>query len=179
MKVYAVVFFVIGVVVAGIMAAYTLKPSEPPRVIPLSEVDPSRIPNGVYLVDLSDRALKPLEVNGYYAPKEPGLYLIYFHNNDCPHCRAFHPMWSAYLSTNHEKFRGIVIIEVVCNYFHTACTNREAASTFKNWNITHSPTVLFISVSDTMKVYDVTKILAIRNMELRPENIVEVIKALT
>ncbi|MDT7888904.1 MAG: hypothetical protein RQ885_08010 [Desulfurococcales archaeon] len=107
-------------------------------------VNPGGIPNGVYIWDGS--AFAPLRVSGAYIPRDPGYYFLYFHNNLCPHCQAFYPLWVGYLKEYGGVFRNITVVEIVCDWFSDQCSDTAAKNTFQLYRISLSPSFLLIKV---------------------------------
>jgi hypothetical protein len=76
-------------------------------------------------------------------------YLIYFHNNMCPACKRFYPLLLSILSRFWERLENIVIIGVVCDWFASRCRDRVAASLFKAFKVSASPSLILVEIDHT------------------------------
>jgi len=76
----------------------------------------------------------------------PGRYLIYFHNNLCPHCRRFHPLFRSLLESLGRAVEGLTVIRVVCDWFASRCSDEDAASMFREFGVHESPKILLVRV---------------------------------
>lgn len=114
-----------------------------------SSPEGSRIPNGVYVWDYSTTSFKPLSLGSApYTPSGVGYYLLYFHNNLCPHCQDFYPKWINYLRAHSSDLgkRNLTIVEIVCNWFTSDCEDSSARITFSLYNVQASPAILLLKV---------------------------------
>lgn len=73
-------------------------------------------------------------------------YLIYFHNNLCPSCRKFYPIFENALKSVGEEFTRIHHIKVVCDWFTTKCTDPVARKLFMVFNVTATPKLLLVKI---------------------------------
>ena len=73
-------------------------------------------------------------------------YLIYFHNNLCPSCRKFYPLFENALKSAGGEFARITHIKVVCDWFTTKCTDPVARKLFTLFNVTATPKLLLVKI---------------------------------
>lgn len=111
----------------------------------------SRIPhldNGVYIWDKGSFNRVYVDDPGSLFSRD-NLYLIYFHNNMCPKCKRFYPLLLSILSRFWERLGDIVIVGVVCDWFTSRCGDRVAASLFKAFKISVSPSLVLVKIDHT------------------------------
>ena len=67
---------------------------------------------------------------------------IYFRNTDCHHCTRFDPEWGR--AAPRLAALGYSLYVVTCQWFSSKCASEAAASLFKKYGVTSSPTVLLL-----------------------------------
>ena len=72
------------------------------------------------------------------------LYLVYFHNLDCPHCARFHPELVEAL--REEGVPEGLAYMVVCRWFASDCDDEDAKTAFIVYRVKSSPAVLAVLV---------------------------------
>jgi thiol-disulfide isomerase/thioredoxin len=103
------------------------------------------MPNGVYV--WNGTSFEPLNVSGsVFVPQGDGVYVLYFHNNQCPVCRRFEPVLVEALRS--EGVGAGRFYMVVSDWFWEKYTDSVVAETFKFFNISKSPTVLLVEVRE-------------------------------
>lgn len=75
-----------------------------------------------------------------------GYYLIYFHNNLCPSCRRFYPLFEDVLKSAGGELIDIFHVRVVCDWFTSRCTDHAAKRLFVMFNVTATPKLLLVKV---------------------------------
>ncbi len=101
------------------------------------------IENGVYLWK-GDSYVKLNISDEKELFSEPGYYLIYFHNNLCPSCRRFYPIFETILKNPAKELAGILHIRVVCDWFASKCGDSAAKRLFAIFNVYATPKLLLI-----------------------------------
>ncbi len=91
--------------------------------------------------------------------KTPGSYIIYFHNNLCPHCRRFHPLFISTLKTLGEILERAIIVRVVCNWFTSKCSDPYARKLFSEFRVSESPKLVYVKIdaSGVKKILDLSE----------------------
>ncbi len=107
-------------------------------------------PNGIYVYDAKKRVWNVLRRDGEsfkLGELGKGLYLVYFDNLYCPACRSQdHHIYKLVM-----KYGGrsdIFFVIVVCDWFANNCNSEAASKTFKEYNVSASPTIIVTKVSD-------------------------------
>jgi len=102
-----------------------------------------RFENGVYIW----RSGLFEKVNGrMFMLGTPGRYLVYFHNNLCPHCRRFHPLFRAFLESMGRDAEDLTVVRVVCDWFASRCSDDDAAALFREFGVRETPKIVLVRV---------------------------------
>jgi hypothetical protein len=100
--------------------------------------------------------------------KTPGSYIIYFHNNLCPHCRRFHPLFISTLETLGEILGKAIIVRIVCDWFTSKCSDSGARKLFSEFKVSESPKLVYMKVDadGVKKILDLSEDISIlRSLE--------------
>ncbi len=99
---------------------------------------------GIYVWDGS-RFVEAKPASRYVVPLDRDeVYLVYFHNLECPHCTRFHPELVEALREERVP-RGLAYM-VVCTWFASECGSEEAKTAFIVYGVKTSPAVLAVLV---------------------------------
>ncbi len=109
--------------------------------------DSITLENGVYVY--TENGIKKVDLQ-YIANLKGKPIVMLFYNNGCPHCREFEPTWCKLVQDNDISSR-YYMVKVVCDWFTTACTSKDALALFSNMHIDSSPTII-LARSDGKKI---------------------------
>jgi len=108
-------------------------------------------PHGIYYYDVDRKQWVLVRQKGEslrLGEKGDGLYVVYFNNAKCAACRAFTPQWDATLEMVTKKLGRIHAFVVLCDWFQGECSSEAAASSFREFDVSSSPTVVVARVSN-------------------------------
>jgi thiol-disulfide isomerase/thioredoxin len=131
----------------------------------LSRWGKNRFENGVYIWR-NDSFEKVSSCEELF--KNPGNYIIYFHNNLCPHCRRFHPLFISTLETLGEILGRAIIVRVVCDWFTSKCSDPDARKLFSELRVAESPKLVYVKIDagGVKKILDLSEDISIlRSLE--------------
>ena len=109
------------------------------------------MPHGIYYYDHDRKEWLLLRREGN--PLKPGelgdgLYIIYFYNLMCGACRAFTPQWMVFAETMANKLGNTIPVVVLCDWFSSMCDSKAAGSTFNEFDVDSTPTVVIVKVKE-------------------------------
>jgi hypothetical protein len=122
----------------------------------LSREDGNVFENGVYI--WRDGIFERITIYGELF-RTSGSYLVYFHNNRCPHCRRFYPLFSSVLEDLNVFLKRILIVRVVCDWFVSKCKDPAALKLFSDFRVSESPKLIYVRVGadGSRKVLDLSE----------------------